>query len=65
MTGPTKRSRGRPALPAEERRAIRLEVAVSEREHATLTAEAARRGVAVAVLLREAGLRAARKRRVG
>lgn len=56
------RRRGRPPLPADEKRRRRLEVRLSEAERVELEAYAAREGADVAEAVREAALRAARWR---
>lgn len=52
---------GRPPLPDSERRDRWLHVRLSDADHATLTAWAAREGQPLAVLIRERSLRAARR----
>lgn len=62
MTAPTPAKRGRPPVPADERRVRRLEVRLSEAERAELERYAAGRKEPLSVAIREAALRAARWR---
>lgn len=61
MTATTPK-RGRPPLPADERRTRRLEVRLTDDERAELDAYASREGADVAEAVRDAALRAARWR---
>lgn len=54
--------RGRPPVPPDERRTVRIEVRASEDEARDLRAYAEREGTTVAEAVREAALRAARWR---
>lgn len=56
-----KKKRGRPPVPPAERRERDVRVSVSEAEGAALDAWAAREGRPLAALLRELGLRRARR----
>lgn len=58
----TETKRGRPPLPAGERRTARLEVRLSADEERDLAAYAARERLTLAEAVREAALRAARWR---
>lgn len=60
VTAPAKR--GRPPLPADEKRRRRLEVRLSDAERAEIEAYASREGADVAEAVRDAALRAARWR---
>jgi uncharacterized protein (DUF1778 family) len=59
----TRHPGGRPPLPPDERRAERLMLALTADERAELDAWAAARGKPLAVLIREAALRAAARAR--